>query len=98
MSTLRILPMAPTKPQKGRDFLPRNIINKGTNRPRLLEPVTLPDLACPNALVVCYLEIDSPGHWPPVDRTVDSTAVLEPYLVSPFLGFAVARAYGVVVD
>lgn len=98
MRVLRILPVALGEPKKSSDLLPWDIIHQGTNRPRLFEPVALPQLARSDALVMCFLKVDAAGHRTAVDGVVDSVFVLEPHLVPPFLGLSTRVRRCIVVD
>lgn len=97
MRTLRILPIPPRETQHSRGPPHRDIIHKRADRPRLLEPVALLQLARPDTLVLCCLEVFAAGHRSAVDGVVDVDFILEPQPVSPFRGLAVDVVSGVVV-
>ncbi len=87
-----------TEPQQSRNRLLRNVIHERAYRARLLQPVTLPQLSRPDALVTRGLEVRAAGHGPAVDFVDDARGGEEPHLVAPLLRIPLRVLSGVIVD
>jgi len=85
------------EPQQRTDLPLLNIVHQRTNRPRLLQPITLPQLPRPDALEGAGLVVEAAGHGPAVDGVHDPVLAEEPHFVAPLLGRARGRVRRVVV-
>lgn len=95
---LGVLPVSFREAQHSVDFSARNVVDQGNNGARLLQPVDLPQLSWPYALICGGLIVGAAGHGATVDGVDDTVFRKEPDLVTPFFWVAFSVCSGVVVN
>lgn len=86
------------KSQQSRNLPKLHIIHQAADRPSLLQPIALPQLAWSNALIGSSLIVQSSSHGTSVNGIDDSVLGEEPHFIPPFLGVALSILGVVVVD
>lgn len=93
-----VFPMTLGESKQSGDLLTRYVVDQRAYRPRLFQPITLPQLTGPDALICSGLVVDAAGHRPSVDGIDDTIFGKEPHLITPLLRLAVFTLGVIIVD